>query len=211
MALDGTLTGLKATIKDWLLRVGDTRFEARIPDLIVMGEATLNKTLRALEMQGQQTLVTVGGTDTVAAPTGFLQGVSLSALDYQAPPIDQMDGAALDTDFAGAASGRVRAYSAWAGLFTLGPTPDAAYNLRSRYFKKLTPLTDDAPTNPVLVAHPDLYLYAALMQAAPTLRDQDAAAMWQSALESGVGLANEMAQETLNTQGRARRIYGKGI
>lgn len=56
-----------------------------------------------------------------------------------------------------------------------------------RRFKSVTSLSDSNTTNWLLTAHPDAYLYGALLEAAPYLLDDSRLAMWATALEKVLG------------------------
>jgi len=58
--------------------------------------------------------------------------------------------------------------------FQYYPSPDASYTATLTYYARIPALSVSATTNWLLTAHPDAYLYGALLQAAPYLRDNDA-------------------------------------
>jgi hypothetical protein len=232
----GTYPELVTAINDWLLRNGDDIFAARIPNLIALHEATLDKTLRCKLMEAELDIDTVtedrvlwnaesavlwdggsgssGGAFTVAAggltslPDDFLEGRSLTLLGPGGGELAQFSPEALDAAFIDRSAGRPEAYTFWGNRIRLGPDPDKTYALRLRYYKKVPRLTAAAPVNAFLTAYPDLYMYGALLQAAPTLKDQAAVPLWREAYETAMGLANDAAQRTLVNNTRARRRYG---
>jgi hypothetical protein len=63
------------------------------------------------------------------------------------------------------------------------PVPDASYTLGLSYWATVAPLTDGSPTNWLLLQHPDIYLYAALVESAAYLREDDRTALWVAHLE----------------------------
>ncbi len=58
------------------------------------------------------------------------------------------------------------------------PTPDQAYTLDMVYDQELTSLSDSAPTNWLITDHPDVYLYSALLEAEPFLKNDERLSMW---------------------------------
>lgn len=76
-----------------------------------------------------------------------------------------------------------------------GPEPDQTYNVAASYWSKPTPLSDVNTTNRFLLAHPDIYLYAAAVQSAPHLKDDPRLAMWKSELND---MLNSLFLDTEN-------------
>jgi hypothetical protein len=63
------------------------------------------------------------------------------------------------------------------------------------YWQKPTALSDLAPTNEILLAYPDLYMYAVLVEAARFIVSDQLPA-WQQALSDVIFDANQQAQDT---------------
>lgn len=76
-----------------------------------------------------------------------------------------------------------------------GPEPDATYSVSASYWSKLTSLSDIAPTNRLLLDHPDIYRYAALVEAAPYLKDDVRVGVWEQQLQKRL---NELHSDTEN-------------
>jgi hypothetical protein len=66
------------------------------------------------------------------------------------------------------------------------PVPDTAYTGELIYYAKLSKLSTTNTTNWLLTAAPDVYLYGALMQAAPYLQDDARIAVWASMYRAGL-------------------------
>jgi hypothetical protein len=62
------------------------------------------------------------------------------------------------------------------------------------YFAKVTALSDAAPTNWLLTAYPDLYLWAGLAEAAFYSKDLNAAAMWTERTDALIKEINGTSQ-----------------
>jgi hypothetical protein len=58
------------------------------------------------------------------------------------------------------------------------PIADSSYTAELVYYAKLSKLSDSNTTNWLLTAAPDIYLYGALMQAAPYLKDDARIGTW---------------------------------
>lgn len=70
--------------------------------------------------------------------------------------------------------------------FVFAPEPDTTYTLQASYYAGVTngsALSATNLTNRFLLAHPDLYLYASLVESAPYLREDERIAVWEQQLE----------------------------
>ena len=68
----------------------------------------------------------------------------------------------------------------------VAPVPDAAYNYTMYYIARIPALSSIRPTNYLLTSSPDIYLYAALMEASPYLKDDARVALWAQAYTNAV-------------------------
>lgn len=81
----------------------------------------------------------------------------------------------------------------------VAPEPNATFLLQAQYFAGLTNGNALSPTNPTstfLTANPDIYIYAALVESAPFLKDDQRIDMWEQQLEKRLerlGRANNRA------------------
>ena len=83
-----------------------------------------------------------------------------------------------------------------AGNTTLivAPEPNATFSLQAQYWAKLTPVSATVPTSRFLTENPDIYLYAALLESAPYLKDDQRIPVWKGELEERLekmGLATQ--------------------
>lgn len=180
MAL-ATYSDLQASIAGWLM--DRTDLTARIPDFITLAEADMNRTLRTAAQETVATLTTVAGAETVALPTGYLEGRSITVLTNPRQRLTfQSIGDLLDNYASG--SGVPQAFAISGSTLYLGPTPDAAYQIRIVYYAAVPALSALAPTNWVLASHPDLYLYGSLMHSAPYLYDDARTQVWAAAYQA---------------------------
>jgi hypothetical protein len=186
MAL-ATYSDLQAAVADWLER-GD--LAGRIPDFITLAESRLNRMLRLRLMEGEAGLSSTAGARTIPLPAGFTEPVALwRELDSGREPLRFVDPAAMTVS---ATAGQPRAWTISGGAIAFERPCDQAYGFTLRMLSGLA-LSAAAPTNPVLAAYPDLYLFAALVEAAPYLRDADLLAMFSARLDAA--LAEVSAKE----------------
>lgn len=166
---------LKAAVASWLHRDDLT---AAIPDLIALAEARHARDLRLLPMLTTATLNTVAGTPTVALPAGWLEFRALT-LAAQSLSLDPLPAARFAAAYANGTPGTPRHYMVQGANLVLGPTPDAIYPLAATYYARPAALTDLAPTNWLLTAHPGLYLWGTLAETEPFVQNDARVALWE--------------------------------
>lgn len=70
-------------------------------------------------------------------------------------------------------------------------TPTDGTNFRIIYYARPDALSTDAPTNVLLTDHPEIYLYATLVETAPYISDDNRVQLWRAALDDAIGMATE--------------------
>lgn len=185
MALDGSYGGLQASIADFLNR-GD--LNAVIPDFITLAEAQMARRLVAQANQGMAVprRLIVRADAEIAQDAEYLAvpGDMLGPLDLAlsaTPPIelDYLDPANLEREKALARwIGAPKFYTVVGGELQLYPVADQDYDAELVYIARTPTLSDAAPANWILEDYPDAYLYGALVQSAPYLRDDSRLDLW---------------------------------
>lgn len=164
---------------------------ADIPGFIQSAEARLKRDHRAKLLVDATPLSTTASTETTTLASDV---DSIEALAHDGPTyfgeIDIVDPGKL-SDWLGHHGGTtgVPAYAALSEVGTTirlrwAPVPDAQYDLLFQYWAKLTNLSSASPVNRFLQSHPDIYLYAALVESAPFLKDDDRLPMWETILSN---------------------------
>lgn len=144
-------------ITGWM---NDASLSAYAPDFIAMAEASFNRRLANLEMEGT---ATIAAAASVSLPTDF---ISIKTLYLDTDPrklLEPMSEGDLRRYWAAQTTGEPASYALASESILLGPAPDTTYTLSMTYLRKLTPLSASNITNWLLEAHPDLYLYASLL------------------------------------------------
>lgn len=183
MALDGTYTGLKASVGDFLNRKDLT---AVIPDFIAMAEAQIFRRLMSLgpvlDMMGRSDATIA--SEFVTVPDDFM-GMRALYLTGSKKSLEVVDGPEKITERKTlypnqdgdpkvfAIVGRQLQFWPWTG--------SASYPAELTYWKRAT-LSADNPTNWLLTLHPDAYLYGSCLQAAPYLKADDRLTVWANLL-----------------------------
>lgn len=154
---------------------------ATIPTFIALAEAKMTRRLRVRPMVVNSTASITLEFETV--PGDFAGPISMKldtgeVLDCIAP--DAMAARKAGED---KASGKPICYSVVGSSFEFSPTPGSAYTVYLVYYGAIPALSAVAPTNWLIAAYPDAYLYGALTEAAPYANDRRAG-MWAQRLEA---------------------------
>lgn len=179
MALS-TYAELKTSIGDWLNR---SDLSATIPDFISLAEAQIERTLRTRQM-----IVRANASfdqQYGAVPSDFLEVKSLKLTSTNPPtPLSFLTIDLLDEQSSSyTASGKPKFFGVVGNQLRILPTPDGTYTTELTYFAKLTKLSSTVTTNWLLTSSPDIYLYGALLQAAPYLQDDARIQTWATLYE----------------------------
>jgi hypothetical protein len=175
-----TKAELHTAVANWLNRSDLT---ARIPEFISLAEAGFNRNLRTREMLVRSTASTAG--QYVSLPTDFLEMLNIE-LTSTSPPkrliyitSDRSDDYREQQNNK---TGTPDYYTIEGVAIQLLPTPSVAVTVQLNYYQDIPALSGlgDSGNNWLLLAHPDIYLFATLMQASPYLMDPQAGQQWDS-------------------------------
>jgi hypothetical protein len=166
MALD-SYANLKTALADWANKAGLASVGDKAAEWIALFEAQANRELDVREMTATATL-TISGED-MGLPCDFagvrsfrIEGSPAYPLEYAKP--EEFDGAF--------GTGKPTRYTV-TDRIVFDPVPDAEYEARLRYRRRIPALSASVATNWLLRKHPDAYLYGALSQALIYFRDDD--------------------------------------
>lgn len=177
-----TYSELQTALANWTHR---TDLAARIQEFITLAEDELNSELRLRTMESDQTLTLTSGQNTVALPSRYLEPVFLEIvfsgdrenkrLTYQTP--DQMalfdsSTVAQEPDY----------WTINGGNIEFPEPADQTYTLRFRMLRRLDIATDS--TNDLLSNWRGLYLYGAMLQAAPYMANDARMITWKAMYDS---------------------------
>ena len=97
-------------------------------------------------------------------------------------------------------------YENAAATVRFAPEPDGTYNTQMVYERVIAALSDTNTTNYLLIEAPDIYLYGALVESSPYLKDDQRVGLWKTLLEERIE-AYYMAQEDARWGGSIKRQY----
>ena len=205
MALD-TFAGLKATIADYLNRDDLTSV---IPSFITVAEAKFNRKLRVRQMVKRATATL--DTQYFAFPADFLQA---KEFQLNTNPITYLQYVTQNQgDYRSAnqyiATGKPQFYTIIGTQIQVIPTPDTGYTGELTYYGKIPILSDSNTSNWLLTYAPDLYLYGALLEASPYLKDDERLAVWSTLYTNSIGdieIADQRASVASTPIVRARSL-----
>jgi hypothetical protein len=207
MATITNYTTLVSTVADYLNRQD---LSAQIPTFIQLAESDLNTRLRCREMIVRAT--TTNDDEYVRLPLDFLEGINLQLVGGQSP----LRYITLDeADIVNARQGynAPTFYSLMNGAIELVPPPATGVDVEIEmvYYGKITALSDTNQTNWLLLKAPDVYLYGALVHAAPFLMDDQRISVFGSFYSQRVEALNDESQKSLHSGSplvaRTRRVY----
>lgn len=198
-----TYTDLQAAIANWLARADLT---SAIPDLIALAETRIAYgsddprfpapalRLRAMEQTTDPaSYKTAAGAGMLALPAGFLEARSIYLDTNPIQPLTFVTPETLNTTLAGSAAGRPSTVTLQGDNLRFGPMPDSAYGVALSYYRKFDPLSQTA-SNWLLQNAPGVYLYGALIEAAPYIGNDERIFLWAAqyaALTNGLMGANQ--------------------
>ena len=205
MALD-TFAGLKATIADYLNRDDLT---AIIPSFITIAEAKFNRKLRTRQMIKRANAQIE--TAFFAYPSDWLQAKEFQLNTNPIVRLQFVTEAYGDELKANryVSIGQPAYYTITGTQLEFIPAPDSTYSAELTYYAKIPALSDANTSNWLLAYAPDLYLYGALLEAAPYLKDDERLAVWSQMYINSLGdieVADQRASVSSTPLVRARSL-----
>lgn len=195
-----TYADLKTSVADFLNRDDLTSV---IPTFIRLAESRITRDLRHWRMEGRSTAEL--DTQYSAIPADFLQPIRLQITDAptsEVSPISTAQMLQLRSE-RNDRVGRPTNYALTAGGLELYPTPDVTYTASLVYYARVPALSDSNTSNWLLTEAPDVYLYGALVQTAPYLKDDARMQVWEAMFSQGIA--------NLNTSSSEAKYGGSGL
>lgn len=181
MALITTHATLKTAVAEWINRADLNTTGAGIDLMIDNAENRLARDPRVRNLTTAAYSITA---DDLAVPAGFdrVESWYLNTSVYK-HEIEIVPADALPRMFHlyGFGTGVPRVAARVGSTFKFAPPPDATYASVLVYWQTLTALS--AGSNWLVAAHPDIYLYATLCEAAPYLIEDERLPIWEAELE----------------------------
>jgi hypothetical protein len=200
-----TYAELKTAIADWLNR---DDLVAVIPSFVSLAEADINRSLRDYRMEKRSTATLEAQYS--ALPGDWVETIRLQLTSGSRRLELASDGALAEMrGMLNDQTGVPTHYAHTAGGLELFPTPSGSFTAELVYISKVPALSDTATTNWLLSAAPDVYLYGALVQSAPYLKDDQRAAVWAGLYQNAITNLNSASERARNSgSGLRLRIRG---
>lgn len=201
-----TYSDLKSSVADWLNRDDLT---AVIPDFITMAEARFNRTLRTNSMITKASAT--ASAETLALPADWLQTLTIQSSTVADPPLVYVTPQEYYEDALLAPTGDPKAYTIIGTDIYLQPAPASSYPVAHVYYQAIPALSDINTTNWLLTKAPDAYLYGALMQAEPYLKNDERVSLWATGLQNAIDalmLEDERTRRPTGALVQRKRSFG---
>jgi hypothetical protein len=208
---------LQTAVTEYLARDQDTTLIARIPSFIQLAEAKFNRQLFVRQMESRVIAVvdlSSNEPEFIALPSDFqsMRRVRISSVTGK-PPLEFRSGLQMDefrfksTDIAA----QPRYFTVFGNEIELAPTPDQAYTIEMVYRANIPPLATNT-TNWLLAAAPDLYLYGALLESAPYIKEDARIQTWGLGFSGALNDLNNLGlTSTFNAGPMTVRVAGQVI
>jgi hypothetical protein len=153
-----TYAELQAAIGNWL---DHGLFAARIPEFIALFEAAANRRLRVREQEATATLTPSSGA--VALPADYLAWRRVTWTGSPRVELQYVHPSYLQAAYPSSPTDVPRIFTIEGTTLKIRPLDGTPLELD--YFQKVPALSDAAPSNWLLAAHPDVYLFGSLVEA----------------------------------------------
>jgi hypothetical protein len=168
-----TYSELKTAIENWL---DHQLFTARVPEFIALFEATANRRLRVRQQEAGAELTPSAGVATL--PSDYLSWRRVRWLGSPERVLEYVEPSYLNAAYPDLTDDPPSLFSISAS--TLLIRSSSTTSMRLLYYQKVPALSDSAATNWLLTAHPDLYLFGALVEAEMFGVNDERAPLWKA-------------------------------
>jgi len=208
---------LQSAVTEYLARDQDATLISRIPTFIQLAEAKFNRQLFVRQMEQRATaIVNLGSSEPefISLPADFqsMRRVRLSSVAGK-PCLSFKSGTQLDEYRFGISdiAGQPRYFTVFGDEIELAPTPGAAYTVDMVYRRNIPPLAANDP-NWLLTLAPDLYLYGALLESAPYIKEDGRIQTWGLGFSGALNELNNLGlTSTFNAGPMAVHVSGQVI
>ena len=170
-----TYAELRTAVENWL---DHTLFTARVPEFIALFEAAANRRLRVRQQEASSALSPSLGT--VALPGDYLAWRRVTWTGAPRVELQYVHPSYLQAAYPSSPADVPRIFTIEGSTLKVRPIDGAA--LEFDYFQKIPALSSgaDSGTNWLLAAHPDLYLFGALVEAEMFGVNDERAPVWKA-------------------------------
>jgi hypothetical protein len=174
-----TYNDLLSAITNWTHRSDLASYS---PDFVSLGESRINSELRVRAME--TTVASTISAGVIAVPTGYIEMKEIyisSTTPYMSLQRKTVNWI-YDQYPVRASQGKPQFFAREGSNFIFGPFPDSNYTLTLLYYARPTALS--SATNNLFIQYPGLYLFAALAETAPFLKDDKRVPLWEAKFQA---------------------------
>jgi hypothetical protein len=168
-----TYAELQAAVGNWL---DHGLFAARILDFIALFEAAANRRLRVREQEATATLTPSSGAATL--PADYLAWRRVTWTGTPRVELQYVHPSYLQAAYPSAPTDVPRVFTIEGATLKVRPLHGTPLELD--YLQKIPALSDAAPSNWLLAAHPDIYLFGSLVEAEMFGVNDERAPLWKA-------------------------------
>jgi hypothetical protein len=210
-------SSLQAAVTEYLARDQDITLVARIPTFVQLAEAKFNRQLFVRQMEKRATAIVNTSSaepEFISLPAEFqsMRRVRLSSVTGK-PCLEFKSGTQMD-EYRFATSdvaAQPRYFTVFGDEIELAPTPDSAYTVEMVY-RQVIPSLASNDTNWLLALAPDLYLYGALLESAPYIKEDARIQTWGLGFTGALNDLNNLGlTSTFNAGPMTMRVSGQVI
>ena len=188
-----TYAELKSTIADWLNR---DDLDAAISSFISLAEAQFNRSLRHRKMVTRSDATV--DTPYFAVPADWLENIRFQLnTDPITPLLYVTPEQAAEEQLKYNVANQPLMFTMVGQQFQVIPAPNTSYDAELLYYAKIPALSNSNTSNWLLAESPDIYLYGALVQSAPYLKEDERLSTW-------AGLYQRFVDDMMLADERAR-------
>lgn len=192
-----TYVELQTAVENWLKRAD---LDSIIPDLIMLGEKRIFREVRARSMETALSSTIASGV--IALPSDYLE---LKFAYVDGSPAKLLQRATATEVYAQyplrASTTKPRLIAREGSNFIFGPYPDSTYTIKGIYYAR--PVVVATSANTLFTDNPDLYLFAALLEAEPYLKNDGRVGLWQAKYDQ--------IKEQINSYEKNEYASGSGL
>ena len=184
-----TYVELQSAVANWLDR---TDSNDRIPEFIALAEAKFNRMVRAPDMVTKDDAFSITGQYVAHPGATFLEVIRFALLTSPVRTLEYLTPVEMsEARWSRTSSGKPIYFTVVGSNFEFFPTPDQTYTGSLVYYTQITGLSTTSP-NWLLTSHPDIYLFGALLEAAPYEHDTEKTQIWSSRLQTALDQLEKM-------------------
>jgi hypothetical protein len=145
-----------------------------------LAETDIAARVRSADMESNATL-TLDAAGEASLPADYGEWRAVTANSSPRRSLEFITPSRMDQDYPFRDSGSPHVFTIIGSTIRVMPITGSTIDFQ--YYSAIQPLTTDAATNWLLVAHPAIYLYGTLVHSAPYLGDDQRMAVWGNMFE----------------------------